>query len=114
MTFMPPSASFVSAAKSRDTASVAKHSNAGEVWTDDHILALARLVREECLSDAEVAQRMGRSVTSIVTAVSRYAVRDPNAKLRACMTCKNPLFSSHSGHRICLKCRARNNQLECT
>lgn len=113
MTFMPPSASFASVRKSRDSASVVKHANGGEVWTDDNILALARLVREERLSNAEVAQRMGRSETSIVTAVSRYAVRDPNAKLRACMTCRKPLFSSHIGHRICLKCKARN-QLECT
>ncbi|MCC8962468.1 hypothetical protein H8A95_09115 [Bradyrhizobium sp. Pear76] len=114
MTFMPKHASFEAAPESRDTAPpVVKPSNGGEVWTEDHILTLARLVREEGLSNGEVAHRMGRTETSIVTAVSRYSVRDPKARLRACMTCKRPFFSLHIGHRICGKCRVRH-QFECT
>jgi hypothetical protein len=81
----------------------------GEDWSDAQINMLARLVRDEGLPNFTVALRMGRSESSIITAVSRYGVRDPKAKLRTCMPCRRPFFSLHNGNRICGQCKTRNN-----
>jgi hypothetical protein len=51
----------------------------GEGWTEQQIILLARLIRGEGLSNAEVAIRMGRTESSIATAASRYCARDPKA-----------------------------------
>jgi hypothetical protein len=73
---------------------------------------LANLVRVEHLSTASIAMRMGRTESSISTAVSRYSVRDPKAQLRPCMPCGRKFFSMHIGNRICARC-VQPNQLEC-
>jgi hypothetical protein len=83
--------------------------NNGDIWTDENLSTLARLVRNEGLSNATVATRLGRCKSSILAAISRYCVRDPKAKLRTCMPCKRPFFSAHNGNRICGRCKARNN-----
>jgi hypothetical protein len=81
-------------------------------WTEQQIIWLASLVRDEGLSNAEAAIRMGRTEPSIATAVSRYGARDPKAQMRTCMPCRRPFFSMHLGNRICGQCIKRHS-LEC-
>jgi hypothetical protein len=103
---MQPISSFAS---STDDCAV-DHNREG--WTEQQIIMLARLVRVEGLSNAEVARRMGRTESSIATAASRYCARDPSAQLRICMPCRRPFFSLHVGNRICGQCRVKH-QMEC-
>jgi hypothetical protein len=84
----------------------------GDNWTEEQVLQLASLVRVDHLSNASVAVRMGRTESSIATAVSRYAVRDPRAQLRTCLPCDRKFFSMHIGNRMCSRCVQRNH-LEC-
>jgi hypothetical protein len=112
MTFMPSKTIFAPATESFDAEPCGALDRNGEDWTEQQILLLATLVRGEGLSNAAVARRMGRTESSIVTAVSRYCVRDPRAKLRVCIPGRRQFFSMHVGNRICVKC-ARQNHLEC-
>jgi hypothetical protein len=81
--------------------------SSGEDWSDAQINMLPRLVRDEGLWNFSVALRMRRSEPSIITAVSRYGVRDPKAKLRICMPCRRPSFNTLNRKRICGRCKTR-------
>ncbi|MEH2536482.1 hypothetical protein V1278_003203 [Bradyrhizobium sp. AZCC 1577] len=85
MTFMPSTSGFARATKLSDADPCGPMDRNGDHWTEDQILILACFVRDEGLSNSAVALRMGRTEGSIITAVSRYCVRDPRAKLRPCL-----------------------------
>jgi hypothetical protein len=86
--------------------------NNGEAWTAAAVTELIALVHEHGLNNVEIAQRTNRTVSAVSTAISRYAVRVPGAKLRRCMPCEKPFFSTHVGNRICGMC-VKNLELEC-
>jgi hypothetical protein len=107
MNCMTSTAAFAAATQSLNAGPVIDRG--GDNWSEAQVLLLASLVRVERLSTASIAVQMGRTESSISTAVSRYAVRDPRAQLRPCMPCGRKFFSMHIGNRICARCRVRND-----
>jgi hypothetical protein len=84
----------------------------GERWTTQQIPQLVEYARVQGMGNAAIAVLMGRGESAIATAISRYAVRNPDATLRKCMPCQRPFFSTHIGNRICGGC-LKIHQLEC-
>ncbi len=98
----------------------------GDAWTKEARIELAKLWYERpIIPIEEIGERMGRTASAIQTAASRFnlqprglnggggvyradldkALQTPNGKMRPCMTCEKPFFSTGHGERICPKCK---------
>jgi len=104
MSIIQPTSSFVPAA-----GGLADHN--GENWTEQEIVWLTSLVRDEGLSNVEAAVRMGAPNCRSHRGVALRRP-DPRANLRTCMPCRRPFFSMHIGNRVCGQCIKRHS-LEC-
>lgn len=88
--------------------------NDSSPWTPEAVAELIHLVRVERLTNVEIAERTGRGIPGISTAISRFAIRADSDDMaqRTCMPCRKPFWSLHVGNRICGMCK-HNLQLEC-
>jgi hypothetical protein len=87
----------------------------GESWTREEKQKLVELWFT-CASDKDIAAALGRTQSSVLSAVNRYGLpgrgRDhrtllqyPEGKLRKCLSCSEDMYSEHKGNRMCLSCR---------
>lgn len=79
--------------------------NDGTAWTAEQTAKLAGLFfTDPKPSIGEMAATMGRTPYAVWTQIARLAMSTPGAKLRKCLPCDRPFYSSHIGNRMCQHC----------
>lgn len=79
----------------------------GASWSDADVDRLAKLYFSQPKPSVDaMAETLGRTRGAVWTVISRLGMAAPGAKMRTCMPCDKPFYSSWIGERICSYCKS--------